>query len=228
MAQGKFVAYYRVSSQKQGQSGLGLEAQRQAVANFLNGGNWRLLAEYTEVESGRENIWPELAKAFDACRLHQATLVIAKLDRLSRNAAFLMNLRDAGIDFVCADMPDANRMSIGILALVAEHQREAISARTKDALAAAKARGTKLGNPQGWRREHQVKGHAAGMEARVERADQRAAMLRPVIDDIRASGITTLRGIAAELNAREIPAPRGGLWASKQVTDVLRRLEAKG
>ena len=129
MASGRFVAYYRVSTERQGISGLGLEAQRQAVLDFLNGGRWKLVEEYTEVESGKRADRPELAKAFAACRLHRATLVIAKLDRLSRGAAFLLNLRDAGVDFVAADMPDANRMTVAILACVAEHEREAISQR---------------------------------------------------------------------------------------------------
>src|SRR3954470_15207474 len=110
MARGKFVAYYRVSTQAQGRSGLGLDAQRQAVQDYLNGGRWRLIAEHVEVESGRQNDRPELLKALSACRVHGATLVVAKLDRLSRNAAFLLTLRDAGTDFIAVDLPDANRM----------------------------------------------------------------------------------------------------------------------
>src|SRR5215208_2042297 len=140
MAEGRFIAYHRVSTAQQGRSGLGLEAQRQAVADYLNGGRWELLREFTEVESGKRADRPELAKALAACRVHRATLVIAKLDRLSRNAGFLMNLRDAGVEFVCADMPAANRLTVGIMAVVAEAEAEMISARTKAALAAAKAR----------------------------------------------------------------------------------------
>jgi DNA invertase Pin-like site-specific DNA recombinase len=142
---GKFVAYYRVSTDKQGQSGLGLDGQRQAVMNYLNGGPWRLVAEHTEVESGKRNARPELQKALAACRRHKAKLCIAKLDRLSRNLAFIATLMDSGVEFVATDNPHANKLTIHILAAVAEHEREAISQRTKAALAAAKARGKKLG-----------------------------------------------------------------------------------
>src|ERR1700733_13019806 len=140
----KFVAYYRVSTAKQGKSGLGLEAQRKAVDDFLAGGNWRAMKEFVEIESGKKNDRPELAKAFQACRLFGAKLVIAKLDRLSRNAHFLLGLEQAGVDFVAADMPQANRLTVGILAMVADEERRMISARTKAALAAAKRRGTRL------------------------------------------------------------------------------------
>ena len=148
MADGKFIAYFRVSTAKQGKSGLGLEGQRAAVMAYLNGGSWNLAAEFTEVESGKNNDRPELAKAMHMCRLTGATLVIAKLDRLSRDAHFLLGLEKAGVDFVAADMPAANRMTIGIMAVVADEERRMISARTKAALDAAKARGAKLG---GWR-----------------------------------------------------------------------------
>src|SRR3954466_1761959 len=147
VASGKWVAYYRVSTAKQGASGLGLEAQREAVAGYLNGGNWQLAAEFTEVESGRKNDRPELAKGLALCRRIGATLIIAKLDRLARNVAFVSNLMESGVEFVAVDFPTANQLTIHILAAVAEHEREMISARTKAALAAAKARGTKLGNP---------------------------------------------------------------------------------
>src|SRR3954462_4266703 len=145
MAEGAFVAYYRVSTERQGRSGLGLEAERKAVEDFLNGGNWRLVAEFTEIESGKHSDRPALAKAFRACRLHGAKLVIAKLDRLSRDAHFLLGLEKAGVDFVAADMPTANRLTVGIMAMVADEERRLISKRTKEALAAAKARGAQLG-----------------------------------------------------------------------------------
>src|SRR3954468_24556747 len=145
MAEGAFVAYYRVSAERQGRSGLGLEAQRKAVEDFLNGGNWRLVNEFTEVESGEQADRPALAKVFRACRLHGAKLVIAKLDRLSRGAHFLLGLEKAGVDFVAADMPSANRLTVGVMALVAEEEGRAISRRTKEALAAAKRRGVQLG-----------------------------------------------------------------------------------
>src|SRR5580704_5880269 len=143
----RFVPYYRVSTARQGQSGLGLEAQQKAVRDFLNGGAWEIVAEFVEVESGKKADRPELARALDACRKHKAKLVIAKLDRLSRNLALIATLMDAGVEFIAVDNPHANKLTLHILAAVAEHEREAISERTKAALAAAKARGTRLGTP---------------------------------------------------------------------------------
>lgn len=147
----RLVAYERVSTARQGRSGLGLAAQRAAIERHAAQTGATVLARFTEVESGRRNARPELAKAFDLARLTGATLVIAKLDRLSRNAAVLLTLRDAGVRFLACDMPQANDLTIGIMALVAEQEREAISTRTKEALAAAKARGVTLGNPNGAR-----------------------------------------------------------------------------
>jgi DNA invertase Pin-like site-specific DNA recombinase len=147
MAVGRFVAYYRVSTDKQGRSGLGLEAQREAVRSFLNGGNWSLADAVTEVESGKRNDRPELDRALGLCRLYGATLVVAKLDRLARNVAFISKLMESGVDFVAVDFPQANRLTVHILAAVAEHEAAMISQRTRAALAAAKARGVKLGNP---------------------------------------------------------------------------------
>jgi DNA invertase Pin-like site-specific DNA recombinase len=146
---GKFVAYYRVSTQKQDRSGLGLAAQRQAVADFLNGGDWKIVGEFTEVESGKKSDRPELARALAMCRLYCARLVIAKLDRLSRNAHFLLGLQESGVEFVAADMPNANQLTVGIMAVVAQDEAKRISERTKAALQAAKQRGTKLGDFRG-------------------------------------------------------------------------------
>ena len=173
MARGKFIGYLRVSTEKQGQSGLGLDAQRKAIEDYLNGGKWELLAEYVEIESGKRSDRPELAKALAHSKATGATLVIAKLDRLSRNVAFISNLMESGVEFVAADMPMANRLTVHVLAAVAEHEREMISQRTSAALAAAKARGAKLGNPNGARalrglgNAHAVAAVKAGADARV-------------------------------------------------------------
>jgi DNA invertase Pin-like site-specific DNA recombinase len=141
MSDGRFVAYYRVSTEKQGRSGLGIDAQRHAVQNYLNGGAWKLLAEFTEIESGKRSDRPKLIEAIKLARKDRATLLIAKLDRLARNVAFIANLMEAGVEFVAVDMPHANRLTVHILSAVAEHERELISQRTKAALAAAKERG---------------------------------------------------------------------------------------
>src|SRR6516164_2276317 len=181
---GKFVAYYRVSTQKQGRSGLGLEAQRQAVAEFLNGGDWKIVAELTEVESGKKSDRPELVKALAMCRLHGARLVIAKLDRLSRNAHFLFGLQEAGVDFVAADMPNANQLTVGIMAVVAQDEAKRISERTKAALQAAKKRGTKLGGFRGFMPTARMGKLSA--EARGDRAEARATDLAPIIKELQA------------------------------------------
>ena len=139
MANGKFISYLRVSTARQGASGLGLEAQRDAVSRYLNGGNWQLIQEIVEVESGKRNDRPAIAEALRLCRLHRATLVIAKLDRLARNVHFISSLMESGVDFVACDFPEANRLTVHILAAVAEHEAAMISARTKAALQAAKA-----------------------------------------------------------------------------------------
>jgi DNA invertase Pin-like site-specific DNA recombinase len=175
MTSGKFVAYYRVSAQRQGKSGLGLDAQRSAVQEYLNGGNWRIVAEYTEVESGKRKDRPMLGDALKACRIHGAKLVIAKLDRLARNAHFLLGLQEAGVEFIAVDMPTVNRMVVGILALVAEDEAKRISERTKAALAAAKRRGVKLGGILEGHKPFSAKASMAGVRARVERANARAA-----------------------------------------------------
>jgi DNA invertase Pin-like site-specific DNA recombinase len=215
--EGAFVSYLRVSTAKQGASGLGLEAQRKAVEDFLNGGQWKLISEHVEVESGADDERPKLAEALARCRLHNATLVIAKLDRLSRDAHFLLGLQKAGVRFVAADMPEANEMVVGIMAVIAQAERKMISARTKAALAAAKARGAKLGGDRGNLPAVAARGRLAGLEVRRKAAAQRAADLAPIIATLKAEGVISLRGIATSLNVRGIPAPRGGLWAAAQV-----------
>ena len=148
MATGKFISYLRVSTDRQGRSGLGLDAQKRAIDDYLNGGNWKVLKEFVEVESGKTNERPQLQAALEACQRTGAMLLIAKLDRLSRNVAFIANLMDSGVEFVACDFPTANRLTIHIMAAMAEYEREMISKRTKDALQAAKARGKVLGNPK--------------------------------------------------------------------------------
>jgi DNA invertase Pin-like site-specific DNA recombinase len=217
---GKFIAYFRVSTDKQGKSGLGLEAQREAVLAFLNGGKWALVAEFVEVESGKRNDRPQLSAALAACKKHKAKLVIAKLDRLSRNLAFIAALMDSGVEFVAVDNPHANKLTVHILAAVAQHERELIAQRTRDALQAAKARGTKLGNPKlAAARESAIQGNRAA-------AERYATNVLPVIREIQASGITTLRGVARALTARGIATARGGEWSPVQVRDILDRAGA--
>ncbi len=223
MAEGLFISYLRVSTVKQDRSGLGLEAQREAVRGYLNGGSWELLKEYVEVESGKIADRPELTKALEHCRLTGAVLVIAKLDRLSRDAHFLLGLQKAGVRFVCADMPTANELTVGVMALVAEQERRAISRRTKEALAAAKARGVKLGCPAGAAHLRQY-GNEAGVQAIKKGADDRASSLAGILAEIQATGVTSFAGIAEELNKRRIAAPRGGQWHPSSVKRLLERL----
>lgn len=226
---GKAVAYYRVSTEQQGRSGLGLEAQRVAVEDLVRARSWRLIAPpFQEVESGKRNDRPELLKAIDRCRQTGATLVIAKLDRLSRNAAFLLTLRDSGVRFVAADMADANELTIGIMALVAQQEREAISERTKAALAAAKARGTRLGNPRGVAAFKGCIGYLAGAEAARRKADEHAELLRPVIDHLRSEGHLSFGALSRRLNQEGMRTPRGGQWYPASVRNLLARLDAGG
>jgi DNA invertase Pin-like site-specific DNA recombinase len=229
MAKGRFVAYYRVSTDKQGKSGLGLEAQKDAVSRYLNGGSWELVGEFEEIESGGKDDRPQLTRAMQAARLRNATLIIAKLDRLSRDAAFLLGLQKAGVDFVAADMPDANKMTVGVMALVAQHEREAISARTLAALQAAKARGIKLGTHRAGAPvlslEAIAKGRAVSKSRRSQKAAERAADLLPLIQEFQQSGHTSLRQIALKLNAAGYLTTRGGQWSAVQVDRVLKRCQ---
>lgn len=218
MADGRFVAYYRVSTEKQGRSGLGLEAQRRAVEDYLNGGSWKLVADFTEIESGKRAERPKLAEAVKTAKKHKATLVIAKLDRLSRNVAFVANLMEAGVDFVAVDMPHANKLTIHILSAVAEHEREMISQRTRAALAAARGRGVQLGN-----KSNIAVAQARSRAARTAQADKFTRNILPVVHQIRTTGICTLAGIAKALNARGLRPPRGGEWHAIQVKRVLQR-----
>jgi len=205
---GKFISYLRVSTDKQGVRGYGMAAQRQAVKDYLDGGKWELLGEYVEVESGKRKDRPQLAKAIAACKKHKAKLIIAKLDRLARNVHLISGLMESKVDFVCCDMPNANRLTVHILAAVAEHEREMIVQRTKEGLAAAKARGAVLGNP-----ELAAANHAAARE--------RAAALQPVFAELADLSATAC---AKALNARGVATAAGGKWHAKSVLRVRERL----
>jgi DNA invertase Pin-like site-specific DNA recombinase len=212
-----YTPYYRVSTQKQGTSGLGLEAQRAAVQAFV-ADSAQLLTEYVEIESGKKNQRPQLLAAIAEARRVGATLLIAKLDRLSRNAGFIFALRDSGVDFVCCDMPDANTLTVGLFAVIAQHERETISKRTKDALAAKKARGSQLGSPQNFTTVVIAQGQQAMQRnAREHQANRQAAQLAELL---RARG-QTLWQIAATLNAAGYRTRRGKEF---QATTVQRLL----
>jgi DNA invertase Pin-like site-specific DNA recombinase len=220
----KYVAYYRVSTERQGRSGLGLDAQKKAVADYIAQKGGKLVSEYREVESGKRVDRPELEEALVDCRIHKAELVIAKMDRLARNVAFISNLLESDVEFVAVDFPKANRLTVHILAAVAEHEREMISIRTKDALAAAKARGVILGNPENLTREAQRKGTQRSAEVRKKAARSYALDVLKKIEKIRKDGITTLNGIARELTSIGVETPRGkSHWQATQVKAVLER-----
>ena len=216
----RYTPYYRVSTQKQGASGLGLEAQRAAVRAFV-ADPAQLGAEYVEIESGKKNQRPQLLAAIAEARRVGATLLIAKLDRLSRNAGFIFALRDSGVDFVCCDMPDANTLTVGLFAVIAQHERETISKRTKDALAAKKARGVTLGTPANFTPAVIAQGQAAMQaNARDHQANRQAARLAELL---RAKG-HTLQQVADELNQAGYRTRRGQHF---QATTVWRLLPAQ-
>lgn len=212
--QRNFIAYYRVSTDRQGRSGLGLEAQRETVRHHLLREDGSLVAEFVEVESGKRNDRPQLALALAAAKKAKATLIIAKLDRLARNVHFISGLMESGVDFIAADNPHANRLMIHMLAAFAEHEREQISNRTKAALAAAKARGTRLGR------------HGAEVLAPAYHRDalERAAKLAPVMVELAGAGLSAGR-IATELTRSGIPTPRGGRWHAQTVLRLLGRVQ---
>ncbi len=214
----KFVAYYRVSTDRQGQSGLGLDAQREAVARHI--GQAELVAEFTEVESGRKNDREQLAHALSLAKRTKATLVIAKLDRLARNVHFISGLLESNVPFVCADMPEADRTFLQMMAVFAEWEARKISERTKAALAQVKAQGRRLGSPT------PELGSAAGIAKLQAKADRYAERVGPVVREIIAkTGAKTLRDIAEVLQARGIETPRGGcVWHASQVSNLLKRI----
>lgn len=212
-----YVAYARVSTAKQGRSGLGLEAQQAAINDFLREGDRLLMPTYVEIESGKGNDRPELTKALNRCKLTGATLLVAKLDRLSRNLAFIATLQDAGTKFVAADMPEANELTIHVMAAMAQHERKAISKRTKDALAAAKARGQKLG---GWRGGPTVD-YRLGTAAKQDNARRFNLRVREAISELQAQGVSSLSELARRLNEQGVRTSRGGLWRPTQVARVI-------
>ncbi len=215
-----YVAYFRVSTQKQGRSGLGIEAQEEAVARYV--GNRTLLMKFYEVESGKKDDRPELAKALESCKLTRATLLVAKMDRLSRNIYFLEKLQKSGVPFVAADIPNLNEMSLLLIFMVAHMERAACSARTKSALQAAKARGVKLGNPLG-AAAFGDKIRQGSVEAVQKKADDFAVSISKIILPMRAEGLN-LKQIADRLNTEGYKTSRGGKWQATSVRRVLDRL----
>jgi DNA invertase Pin-like site-specific DNA recombinase len=216
----RFISYY--PTERQGASGLGLEAQREAVARHVAAAQGVLVDEFQEIESGKKNDRPEIAAALAACRLRRATLIIAKLDRLARNVFFISSLMESGVDFVACDNPHATRLTIHILAAVAEHEREMISHRTIVALAAAKARGVKLGNPRLKPGDRWAARKAR--QARTERATKYAADVLPYIEAAQRAGCRSLGELAQALTARGVETPAGRkLWSPGQVSRVLAR-----
>jgi len=212
------VTYFRVSTDRQGQSGLGLEAQREAVKKFVERNGWALVADFEEIETGKGRealtIRPQLEKALRVARQKKAVLVIAKLDRLARNVAFISNLMESGVDFVACDMPDANRLTVHILAAVAEDEARRISERTKAALAAKKARGEKMGNPQC---------PEVLNPPRIKKANNFAESMRPVMQDFIRRGMSQNK-MKEELNLRGVRSSRNCLWSVGSVQNCLKRL----
>ena len=224
----RYIGYVRVSTQQQGRSGLGLEAQQAAIRAYVRDHGGELVDTLKEVESGAHDSRPELAKALKRCNAQGCILLIAKLDRLSRNALFLLQLQESGLDFVCCDMPGANKLTIGIMALLAQQERELISARTKDALAAAKARGVKLGYWSHREAKDTLAGHrgsAKGGEAVKANANSFASNRADRVRELRAEGLSYAK-IAERLNAEHYRTARGGRWHPTTVKNLLARLDA--
>ena len=220
----RVIAYFRVSTQRQGRSGLGLEAQRKAVADFAQREGFEIVAEHVEVETGKGSDAldrrPVLAAALAEAKKIKGAVIVAKLDRLSRDVAFVAGLMAQRVPFIVAELgADADPFTLHLYAALAEKEREMIAARTKAALAVAKERGVKLGNPK--IAEARVKAE----ESRAAGADDYARSVAPVIRAIQAAGVTTLRGIARELVARKVETRRGGTWTPVQVSDLIKRLD---
>jgi DNA invertase Pin-like site-specific DNA recombinase len=216
MANGKFVAYYRVSTKRQGESALGLKAQQKAVHDYLNGGDWSVVKEFTEIESGKNDDRKQLLAALEYCKITNSKLCISKLCRLSRSVSFLAALMDSGVEFVCCDNPNANRLTIHILAAMAEQERTEISNRTKIALAQSTKR---LGTNNLPESSHETAERAR--KARITKADVDAEVYRDILTPIACNG---LRDIARELNEKGITTTKGGIWYANSVKRVLSRL----
>jgi DNA invertase Pin-like site-specific DNA recombinase len=211
----KFIGYFRVSTSQQGLEGNGMTSQREIVRRFVESQNGKLEREFSEVESGARNSRPQLAAALDYCKRSKSILVIAKLDRLGRNAEFLLSLQNSGVDFVCCDCPNADKFTVGILALVAQRERELISERTRLGLAAAKTKGVKLGTP------NPERAVAAMVTANKTAKTKFTVKVLPVIEEIRSAGVQTLQGIADCLNRRGIPSRSGKTWYPSSVRNIL-------
>ena len=211
----RFVSYYRVSTDKQGLQGNGIEAQKQSVARYLASLDCEHLGSFEEVESGANNRRPMLQAAMQLAKSKKAVLLIAKLDRLSRNAAFLLQLQDSGVDFVACDMPNADKLSVGIIALLAQRERELISERTKAGLAVAKSRGARLGNPNP---ESALKKAQEVIQQRKQGFVQSALKS---IREIQGTGIASLNRIADCMNKRGEKSSRGGQWTATAIKRVL-------
>jgi len=210
----KYIAYYRVSTDRQGQSGLGLEAQQQSVQQHLGCHKAQLINEFTEIESGGKNNRTELNKALELCKKEKATLIIAKLDRLTRNVHFISGLMESKVDFIAADNPHANKLMIHMLAAFAEHEREMISQRTKAALKAAKARGVRLG----------VNGEKLAAANKKE-ADEFAHKMRSILGGLQREGLKTIREITTALNERKILSATGQNWHVSSTYNIMKRIE---
>jgi DNA invertase Pin-like site-specific DNA recombinase len=214
----RYIGYFRVSRDSQGIDGYGMDSQRQIVRRFVESQNGILEKEFSEVESGKysDSDRPQLAAALDFCKRNKASLVIAKLDRLARNAEFLLRLQNSGVDFVCCDCPNADKFTVGILALVAQRERELISERTKLGLAAAKAKGVKLGTP------NPKKAVAAMKQANTTAKTEFKAKVFPIIQGIQTAGVQTLQGIADCLNRRGISTRSGKTWYPSSVRNIIQ------
>lgn len=219
-----YVAYHRVSTAKQGASGLGLEAQEAAINAFVRSSGANVVARYVDIESGAHDDRAQLSLAIEHAKAVGATVLVATLDRLSRDVHFISGLMKRGVDFKCADMPNASTFELHIRAAIGEEERRKISARTKAALAAARARGVKLGGYRGSALSDADR--ASAIKVRASEAKAKATAVLPMIEQAKASGATTLRAIAGVLNAKGIATPRGGTWSAVQVSRVLERAAA--